>query len=199
MAQRTAASTTPISTRFDKEELEILKQAADKKQWSIAQLVRVGAYEKAVNVLNSTGHLMPAVRSLLGEVIEQLLEPKVVHSRPHSVGAARMDFNTFGHDFCQSIEYEGSLRLSALDEATLERFIKAIRGLGSELADLLSEEINRRGASDPCLMSEMIDPALPPSKGTSSGAPAHEVTQATPQPRTKRAKPERKAKRGKGA
>jgi len=198
MAQRQAAATTPISTRFEKAELEILKRAADKKQWSIAQLVRVGAYEKAVNILNATGHLVPAVRSILGQVIDQLVEPKVVHTRPYSVGEARMDFNAFEHDFCQSIDYEGSLRLSSLDDAALERFLKAIRGLGSELADLLSDEINRRNASDPHLVSEMIDPTLQASKNVPSEPPKNAEGVAG-QSKSKRAKPKRKAKRGKGA
>lgn len=198
MAQGKAVSTTPISTRFDKDELGILRQAAEKKQWSLAQLVRVGAYEKAVNVINSTGHLVPAVRSLLGKVIEQLLEPKVVHKRPHSVAAARMDFNTFEVDFCQSIKYEGSLGLSTLDEAALERLLRAIRGLGSELADLLSDEIARRKASDPRLVSEMIDPTLPPSRSDSSETPVHTTRRVTGQSKTQRAKPKRKPNRVKG-
>ena len=42
MVNRATTSTIPLSTRFDQQEFEVLKRAAEKKQWSVAQLVRAG-------------------------------------------------------------------------------------------------------------------------------------------------------------
>src|SRR5437762_2313803 len=69
-----SAGDTSLSTRFDENELVFLRSAANLKQWSLSQFIKQAALEKSVNILNASGERQLGVRSVLAQVVKQLLK-----------------------------------------------------------------------------------------------------------------------------
>ncbi|MBI5865163.1 MAG: hypothetical protein HZB38_11770 [Planctomycetes bacterium] len=148
-----------LSARFDAAETLILRQAADLRQWSLSQLVRAGAYEKAVNIVNARGDGALAVRLILADVVRQFFYP-TVWVTPFGQSVERR----YGDD-----DQDGdSVRVEPLDDVSIKQFIDAIRKLGPELADMLLDEVKR--ACVPATTAKLIDPfpRVPTSLGSMS-------------------------------
>ncbi len=138
MAKQDSTASTTLSTRFDEQELALLRQATEKKQWSLSQLIRVGAYEKAVNIVNANSPAAYPVRRLLAEVVQQLFEAKVMVSDNYGPeGPCEFEPEHFGvHPDCDvyatTLKVEDGLGL-----------VEGMRKLGAELAPMFAEELRR--------------------------------------------------------
>lgn len=165
---------TTLSTRFDDREMATLKQAADAKQWSLSRLIRAGAYEKAVNILNAQSMASYSVRRLLSELAEQLFNPKVMMSSGHPDDPGQeFDPYLLGDRFPPDVE----IYSPPLNKETALKIVESMKKLGAELAPMFNEEIIRasapnevfggwHGLKDPSLQSaDESQPAAPqPSK-----------------------------------
>jgi uncharacterized protein (DUF1778 family) len=132
---------TTLSARFDEREMELLKRAAEKRQWSLSQLIRCGAFEKAANIVNATGPIAGTARDLVREVVSHLLRPRVEDESNQPVGALLAD--TGWH-------------VVPVSERQYQDLIVCIRTLGSELAAWFEEEAVRLKL--PPALSSLIDP-----------------------------------------
>jgi hypothetical protein len=156
MAKQDPAVSTTLSTRFDERELGLLRQAAEKKQWSLSQLIRVGAYEKAVNIVNANSPAAYPVRRLLAKVLTQLFEAKVMeldlchpYAEPRELVPSQ-----YGNAFDETEVFA-----STLDKGALASLSIAIQSLGAELAPMLNEEFIRAFV-DRDTVGNLIDPTI---------------------------------------
>lgn len=171
-----AGPLSSLSTRFDDKEMEVLKKAAEVKQWSVSQLIRAGAYEKAVNILNASGPGALSIRRLLGRVAEQLFDAHLQNFDYQADSYHRVPLERV---FPGHAELEWAV--SSLDPKSAADLVDALRKLGGELSILLSEEFARVQSSD-SLEVHLIDPLLP-SASTAPGATASHGTKP-PKPQT---------------
>lgn len=147
------AESTTVSTRFDEQELPLLKQATGIKGWSLARLVRIGAYEKAANIVNAAGDSVQPVRALLGKVVHQLFSAQVRFLGDSGSELSEDDrdevLDSFSNVTCES---------ESLSEATFKDFLKIVRSFGADLAPLLEDEFRRSQATKFDLLTGLIDP-----------------------------------------
>ena len=135
-------------------ELAALRQAAELKKWSLSRLIRVGAYEKAVNILNSNRAAAHSVRRLLADLLSQLFEAKVLTSSVESPDSVDLfDPGTYG------IPAETNVYATTADRESVVQLVKAIRSLGAELAPMFTEEL-RRVSVEPETEFDLIDPTV---------------------------------------
>ena len=140
---------TTVTTRFNDAELATLKRAVSTKEWSLAQLVRAGAYEKAVNIVNASGSASHAVRRLLSSILSQLLDAKI----------EIWGTNSQGDDvILECVERLDEATPTNLSRDEVDRLITVIRRLGAELAPLLAEERDRLHSDDDSRLADLIDP-----------------------------------------
>ncbi len=184
MKKEDAAGTTTLSARFDEREMVALRQAADAKQWSLSQLIRSGAYEKAVNVLNAQSPAVSAVRRLLCDVVQQLFEAKVMIEELSERNAVPVELTktvwTSDHD-------ESECFATTLQREKGQQLIDAMRKLGAELAGLFADEMMRLRAFD--VPDQLLDPALPSPEATDAiptSPPAEDEIREKGAPRTSR-------------
>lgn len=164
------SDTTTVSTRFDESELRLLKDAAEKRRWSLAQFVRIAAKEKAANIVNSSGAAVVAVNQVLSAVVDQLISPNI-----H--GLDRENTDSYGNPRIVSVEEVSEatgdrfdVEVVGLDHQRFGEFVLVVRRLGSELADLLNAAWEMSRGSDSYSLSALIDPEAP----TYDGSPADE-------------------------
>lgn len=157
-------SATTLSARFDEKELEVLKRAADLRQWSFAQLIRAGAYEKAVNIVNAATERSYPVRRLIARIIEQLIQPKLIAifndrgdeelSLDERSRLVELWNHAQGYDFGSGWD---DLGCTTLHRDHVEKLAVAIRALGSELGTIVVDELQRAVHSE----TKMEDLILP--------------------------------------
>lgn len=146
---------TPLSTRFTPAEMEILKKAAKEKEWSLSKLMRIGAYEKSVHILNVNGKNINPIRRVLADVVKQLFDAGL-HATD---GDASLDM-------VYHIEDEmlhQNVGIAPLGESTFINLIAAIQNVGEELAPVLAEERERfvtRKTPGGDLRSKLISPSI---------------------------------------
>ncbi|HRX85967.1 MAG TPA: hypothetical protein P5572_13190 [Phycisphaerae bacterium] len=143
-------SLTTLTARFDQEELMMLRQAAEAKQWSLAQLIRVSVLEKSVNILNACGPAAHSVRRLLDRTVKQLFDARPLMAYE---GTSEFEPDQEWQDQ-HSIWWMGATRLSRDDASKLA---SAMAKLGGELAPMLREEIDRILA--PEATEKLLDPS----------------------------------------
>ena len=168
MVNRATTSTIPLSARFDQQEFEVLKRAAEKKQWSVAQLVRAGAYEKAVQIVNATGGARSGVETVVSRVVAQLQRPD--YDCYDLTGETRDPETGEDIPFGDTEEYY-KLRVvpRAVSPEDFFRFVRVIRALGPELADLL-EEVYRKSTGGESLEQKLNALLLPSQQSTGDAA-----------------------------
>lgn len=152
---------TTLSARFEPDELAMLRQAAEKKGWSVSQLLKNGAYEKAVSIINAHNPAVGEVRVVLGKMMKQLFDAEVwVKVDKRSGESFDTPFNESIYSLAiQPMEDEVNVELYAtkLPQATINKVIRAIRLLGAEIVPLLEEEL-MRATPAPTGLDTMIDP-----------------------------------------
>ncbi len=148
-SKETGGGSTTLSTRFDEKEMEFLRKAAAARQWSLSQLIRIGAVEKAVHIANTKSAALPAVRRVLAAVTEHLL-------------------NTDG--IC--MEDGEKAKVAPLDKDVWAGFIRSLRSLGAELEPLLEAEHERisKGSAEDWTFGALIEP-----KAITSSIPSQEA------------------------
>lgn len=170
MAKQDSGANTTLSTRFDEQELALLRQAAKRKQWSLSQLIRVGAYEKAVNIVNANSPAAFSVRRLLAQVVTQLFNARVMVSAegPWVEEPAVFQPSMF------NISDDVKVYATTLESGELDQLSQAIHGLGAELAPMLNEEFIRAFADR--AVGKLIDPTVVALQAS------NELTEGTPEP-----------------
>jgi uncharacterized protein (DUF1778 family) len=184
-------SPTTLSTRFDEQEMALLRQAAEKKQWSLSQLLRAGAYEKAVNIINAQSTAVYPVRRLLSEVLTQLIHPRLM----------LCDDGDDGDGFLEEFDpdrHQGApahlLSSTSLGQGVAAQLAEAIRRLGAELAPMLLDECTRLVA-DQDSVGELIDPAVAPARSTTDQVTELPMDKVAVEPSGKPAKKAAKPKK----
>ena len=154
MNRETSTSGATQGTRFNQRELDVIRKAADLRGWSLAQLLRVGAVEKAVHILNAAHPCASQVRRLLSEVARQLLMPQInqqFYAGDYDRGSSEvphliLDRGGTMDDYFPDIALEDcadrmEVYANSLHPDKIERFVTAIARLGVELAPMLSQEV----------------------------------------------------------
>lgn len=153
--QRTQDPTT-LSTRFTPAETEMLRKAAEAKGWSLSKLLRVGAYEKAVHILNLNGKNISSIRRVLADVVEQLFGAGLYAT---DGDASLGNVNHIDNEMlCLNVG------IAPLNDSTFVNLITAIQNVGEELAPVLVEEHQRfvtRNTRGGDLRSKLISPSIP--------------------------------------
>jgi hypothetical protein len=126
MGRKTNDPDTTLSTRFNERELNVLRKAAEAKKWSLARLLRLGAIEKAVHILNAAKPEMLAVRDLLTKVARQLRVPQTEEPLFSGDGSGEGSGDGSG---------DGS------GSGGADKLVMAIARLGAELAPMLTQEL----------------------------------------------------------
>jgi len=152
---------TTLSARFEEAEIAKLREAAEARQWSLSQLIRAGAYEKAVNILNTRHIGVFGVQRLLERVAEQLFAPKVMVD-PGPPGEATVEFdnemlNPGYFDFPEHVR----VHANPFDFEVGPQLADVMRKFGAELSTLFLKEVMRVTAADTKV--ELLDPHSPPS------------------------------------
>ncbi len=154
---------TTLSTRFGEEELEVLKRAADAKGWSLSKLLRIGAYEKSVNVLNaSLGDGRHYVRQILEEVVRQLFLARFVgipcQAPSYEDGVFELSSEERKEVCIPSWKDNpgADVIVSELSVKTFRELLLAIRSFGSELAPFLEEEWQRSARTGSKEFSDLV-------------------------------------------
>lgn len=145
---------TTVSTRFDELELRLLREAAERRRWSLAQFVRVAAKEKAAHVLNSSGSALVGVHQVLRGIVHQFHDPEPLFLDEVGREVTLEDVE------CQTgplFQFRGS----PIDHELFTDFILIIRRLGSELADLLEASYDHARDNATFSLKALIDPADP--------------------------------------
>lgn len=160
-----SSSGTTLSARFNDSELEILRRAAEIRQWSLAQLIQLGAYEKAVNIINASGEHQLAIRSVLAEVAMQLVRPEI-KAIDLTDSPVEVDVDTF-------LPPDVHVDASVLGEMEESAFVRAVAGLGSEIAPLLRDELARARITNKAAKNVLLDLIEPkPGATVSTQVPA---------------------------
>lgn len=144
---------TTLSTRFDEIELSLLSEVARAKQWSLAQLIRVGAIQKAIHVKNLSGASRPAVDQFAANLLEHLLTPEVFYlhdGQDISVEEAETEMQ----EHMPGLE----ARARRFADWQLENLIRIIRTIGADFATVLEDELRRRTATATSSLSSLLDP-----------------------------------------
>lgn len=161
MKKRGSDTMTTLSARFDESEIAKLREAAEARQWSLSQLIRAGAYEKAVNILNTRHIGVFGVQRLLERVAEQLFAPKVMVD-PGVPGEPTVEFDNEMLN-PEYFVYLGGVRVHAnpLDFEVGRQLAEVMRKFGAELSVLFLKEMMRVTAADTKV--ELLDPHSSPS------------------------------------
>jgi len=177
---KSSENVTTLSTRFDDAELAKLKDAADAKQWSLSQLIRVGAYEKAANILNARSPAAYPVRRLLERVVKQLIQPEVMIRDELGTESRISDIpeEILLDPYCTC--YATKLK----DEDVLE-LIGIFRKFGAELETIFEDELMRLTANSD--NASLLDPAISQSETPASRAPTSAPSEVNPKKTLRRA------------
>lgn len=140
----------------------MLREAAEIRGWSVAQLIRIAAYEKAVQIVNSNSPAITAICNLVSELIKQLRKPRLLECS-NGVALAKgggrldppMEFDQAKYDLGEKLVFA-----SSLDAAKIRQLVDAIRRLGSEITPVIERELDRFDSADKCV-GTLIDPADP--------------------------------------
>jgi hypothetical protein len=151
---------TTLSARFDEDQLAVLKRAAGLKQWRLAQLIQIGAWEKAVNILNASGPGSYPVRKLVDELLGRVYEPEIRVSSGEwpDESDCRLDEVSPDESLPASVLFVPPVRDSMIDELT-----RVMKSLGPELADIVAE-LNRARKTSGELEAKLIDPSRAPGE-----------------------------------
>jgi len=173
------------SARFDNRELDTLRKAAELKQWSLSQLIRVGAYEKAVHILNADSTAAYPIRRLLESMAKQLFEPEIILTDETSIGPDGEFTETVYDEEIYGRFGDNSLAPTSLHPDVADELVKAILRLGSELGPMLSEEVLRI-RSPHNSKEELLDPILPSQAPSSSPARSNRSSKKISNPKQKK-------------
>jgi len=201
MAGKKQSPETPLTARFSAKEHETLRSAAETKGWSLAQLIRIGAYEKAVNILNATGEASYAVREVIGRVVKQLIAPELECERfggeMEPLRVPRLDdeaIKELGGDDTLGLGGVDGIAPTQLSPNDLEPLLLTMRALGAELAPMVEQEFVRLTLGDPSTLSKLIDPSTGNEQPLGDGQNPSPEQSAPVQPRPSKA-PRKQARR----
>jgi len=159
---------TTMSARFNEREMEFLRLAAERRKWSLAQLICAGACEKALHILNATGDAISGATEIVSRVVRQLQSPSY-----ECYDTNNPDWDPITDQRRPIADPESGFGIEivpdALPDGDFHKFLLVVRALGPELAGLLQEEYRRRAATTGKTLDERLSALL---------LPAHEVAGA---------------------